>query len=79
MAHGQDAAGSGIGLALGMLGVGLIGGIGTGVFASVLTIRRLPGLAGWLLAGLLWTILAGLWWTALFTPTGDHFAEWLQK
>ncbi len=79
LAHGQDAAGSGIGIGLGMLGVGLLGGIVTADFVSYSTVRAMPHVAGKLLACLPWIILASFWWMALFTPTGDRLAEWLEN
>jgi hypothetical protein len=79
LGHGQDAAGRGIGIGLGMLGVGLLGGIVTAIFVSYLTVRAVPHFAGKLLACLPWFILASFWWMALFTPTGDRLAEWLES
>ena len=79
MARGQDAAGRGIGIGLGMLGVGLLGGIVTAVFVSRSTVRLLPHTTGKLLACLPWLILASFWWMALFTPAGDRLAEWLES
>ena len=78
LARGQDAAGRGIGIGLGMLGVGLLGGILTAVFVSYSTVRLIPSVVGKLLACLPWIILASFWWMALFTPTGDRLAQWLQ-
>jgi len=79
LAHGQDAAGSGIGLGLGMLGVGLLGGIATAVFASYWTARLMPHVGGKLLACLPWIILTSFWGMTLFTPTGDRLVEWLEN
>jgi hypothetical protein len=79
LARGQDAAGSGIGVGLGMLGVGLLGGIVTAVFVSYFTVRTKPHFSGKLLACLPWIVLAGFWWMALFTPTGDRLVEWLES
>jgi len=79
MGHGQDAAGRGIGIGLGMLGVGLLGGIATAIFVSYFTVRTVPHLAGKLLACLPWFLLVSFWWMALFTSTGDRLAEWLER
>ena len=79
LAHGQDAAGSGIGIGLGMLGVGLLGGIVTAIFVSYFTVRTVPHVTGKLLACLPWLILVSFWVMALFTPTGDRLAEWLES
>ena len=78
LGRGHDAAGSGIGIGTGMLGVGLLGGIASAIYVSYFTVRALPNLAGRLLACLPWFILVIIWWIALFTPTGDRLAEWLE-
>ena len=79
LGRGQDAAGSGVGLGLGMLGVGLLGGIATATLASYFTARAMPRGAGKLLAFLPWVMLVSFWWMALFTATGDRLAEWLES
>lgn len=79
LARGQDAAGRGIDVGLGMLGVGLLGGIVTAVFVSRSTVRLVPHISGKVLACLPWVILATFWWMALFTPTGDRLVEWLEN
>lgn len=79
LAHGQDAAGRGIGVALGMLGVGLLGGILSAIFVSRTMLRLAPNVRGKLLAFLPWVFLSGIWWIVLFTPLGDRLAEWLQR
>jgi hypothetical protein len=79
LARGQDAAGSGIGIGLGMLGVGLLGGIVTAVFVSYFTARTVQHSVGKLLVCLPWIILVSFWWMALFTPTGDRLFEWLEN
>jgi len=79
MAQGQDAAGRGIGIGLGMLGVGLLGGIVTAVFVSRSTVRLFPHTTGRLFACLPWAVLTSFWWMALFTPTGDRLFEWLEN
>jgi len=78
LARGQDAAGRGIGIGLGMLGVGLLGGILASIFVSHSTVRLMPHVVGKLLACIPWIILASFYWMALFTPTGDRLAEWLR-
>lgn len=78
-ARGQDAAGRGIGIGMGMLGVGLFGGIVGAIIVSRSAVRLLPDFSGKVLARLPWVILAIFWWMALFTPTGDRLAEWLER
>jgi hypothetical protein len=77
-AHGQDPAGRGIAISLGMLGVGLGGGIFSAVFVSRSMLRLAPNIRGKLLAALPWIFLIGIWWIALFNPIGDHLATWLE-
>ena len=78
LAHGQDAAGSGIGIGLGML-VGLVAGIVTAVWVSRSMLQTIPHFAGRLLAALPWIILAIFWFMVFFTPTGDRLFEWLES
>lgn len=77
-AHGQDPAGRGIAVSLGMLGVGLLGGILSAVFVSRSMLRLAPNIRGKLLAALPWIFLSGIWWIVLFTPIGDRLATWLE-
>ena len=79
MAQGQDAAGRGIGIGLGMLGVGLLGGIAMGVLVSYATARVMSSFAGKLLACLPWVMLVGFWAMVPFTESGDRLFEWLEN
>jgi hypothetical protein len=79
LAQGQDAAGRGIGIGLGMLGVGLLGGMGVAVLVSYATARIIPSIKGKLLACLPWVILVGFWGVFLFTASGDRLFEWLES
>ena len=77
LAHGQDGAGRGIAIALGILG-GLIGGILAAIFVSYLTIRRIPDAPGKLLSSIPWIILTITYWE-IWTRDGDRFFEWLER
>jgi hypothetical protein len=75
-AHGQDAAGAGIGFAIGFLGVGLLGGMASAIFISRITVRLIQRRrVARTLAFLPWIVWAWFWWVMLLTPTGDRFAE----
>ena len=78
MAQGQDAAGRGVGVGLGML-VGLLGGSGVAVLVSYVSARLIPSIKGKLLACLPWIILLGFWGMFLFTANGDRLFEWLEN
>lgn len=78
-AQGQDAAGKGIGVALGMFGVGLGGGLAAAGFISYCTVRSGPQFAGRLLAPLPWIVLTAFWGMTLLTPAGDRLVEWLER
>ena len=79
LAHGQDAAGSGIGVGLGMIGVGLLGGIVTAAFVSYFSPRCVPNRVGKLMAFLPWFILGSFWWMMFFTANGDWLFSRLEK
>jgi F0F1-type ATP synthase membrane subunit c/vacuolar-type H+-ATPase subunit K len=79
LAHGQDPAGRGIGLGLGMLGAGIPGGILMAVFVSYSMVRAMRSTLGKILAITPWLIFVIFWWMALFTPTGDRLFEWVEN
>jgi len=78
LARGQDAAGHGIGIALGLL-AGLLGGVGAAVLVSYATARLFPSVLGKLLACLPWMILAAFWGNMFFAPSGAGWYGWLEK
>jgi hypothetical protein len=78
LAHGQDPAGRGIGISLGILGA-FVANISTAIFLSFVTVRRMPRPSGKFLATVPWLILAVLYSRLLFTPDGDRLFQWLER
>jgi len=75
MAFGQDAAGGGIGMGLGLL-FGAAAGFACAFSITRLTLRNHPDNFAMKLSGFLpWIIWAAAWWTLFFTPVGDWLAE----
>ena len=73
MGRGQDAAGRGLGIGIGLFGTWIIGGTASAFLVSRLALRSVPSRTlGGLIAFSPWIIWAGLLYTMIFTRLGDQ-------